>query len=139
VAGDNVYTMDDKGRVMIPVKYRAKLGEVVHIAKGVGEPCLYLYSDEAWEEQCKLIISKGSSRSGRKLQRYFIGDSATSAMDKQGRITIPQKQRDHASLIKYLAIADVGTHIEVWDADRWDEELEISPEEIDDIWQNFGL
>ncbi len=139
MAGDNIYTMDDNGRVMVPTKFREKLGEKIQIARGIGEPCLYLYSAEEWEEQKKKILAKGSAKNLRIIKRVFIGTSEELPLDKQGRITIPKDFRTYACLTKRLAISDVGDHIEVWDKDKWDEVTTIDPDDFSAIWEEFEL
>ena len=139
MAGDNFYTMDSNGRVTIPVKFRELLGESVQITRGIGEPCLYVYSKENWEIQKRKILDKGSSVNLRKIRRFFLGMSEELPLDKQGRITIPKDFRTYADLSKKLFIADVGDHIEIWDKDKWDEEVSIDPMDISAIWEEFDL
>lgn len=139
MAGDNVYTMDDNGRVMIPVKFREKLGDRIQVARGIGEPCLYLYSLQGWNEQVKKILEKGSSKNLRIIKRTFIGTSEELSADKQGRITIPREFRTYANLSKRLAISDVGDHIEIWDKDAWEDVTTIDPEDFSALWEEFGL
>ncbi len=139
MAGDNLYTMDDNGRVMIPMKFREQLGERIQLARGIGEPCLYLYSLEGWKNQTDKILAKGSSKNLRTIKRVFIGTSEELPLDKQGRITIPKDFRTYASLSKRLAISDVGDHIEIWDKDKWDEITTIDPADFSAIWEEFDL
>lgn len=139
MAGDSKYTMDDNGRFMIPTKFREQLGEKVQIARGIGEPCLYLYSMEDWKKQKDRILEKGSSEKARLLRRAFIGTSEELTLDKQGRITVAKEFRTYAGLSKRLAIADVGDHIEVWDADKWEEVTAIDPMDLSAIWEEFGF
>lgn len=116
------HTLDAKGRVIIPLKFREQLGEEFVIAKGL-EKCLFVYSKEEWDKFTEKLseIPQLSNGNGRKLVRYFISGASECEIDKQGRILIPATLRNFADLSKDVTLAGVGKRIEIWDRTAWEE------------------
>ena len=131
--GEYYHNIDAKGRIIIPAKFREKLGEQFIIAKGF-EGCLFVYPMEDWEElTAKMALLPSNQKNTRSLQRRFLSGAAEAEPDKQGKVLITPIHRDYAKLTKEVAIIGVGKRVEIWDAQRWmdyySDEKEMSIEE----------
>lgn len=139
--GEYNHTIDAKGRLIIPSRFRETLGNEFVITKGL-EGCLLVF--EKYEFKT-VFIDKLNEKSDfeanvRKIKRFFISGAQEVEVDKQGRILVPGVLREHAALEKDVVLAGVGGHVEIWDKGKWDE---ISAyEDINDIAEelaSFGI
>jgi MraZ protein len=129
--GEYNHTIDPKGRVIIPAKFRENLGSQFVITKGL-DGCLYGYPYDTWEEVGKNFQeSMKANKEARKFSRFFFASASSCDIDKQGRILIPANLRDYAGLKKDVVLAGNLTHIEIWDKDKWD--ADNSFEDMDDV------
>ena len=129
--GEYNHTIDPKGRVIIPAKFRENLGSQFVITKGL-DGCLYGYPYDTWEEVGKnLQESMKANKEARKFSRFFFASASSCDIDKQGRILIPANLRDYAGLKKDVVLAGNLTHIEIWDKDKWDADNTF--EDMDDV------
>jgi len=116
-------TLDDKGRLAVPAKYRDSLREscagqlVLTIDR---DRCLLLYPLPVWEEvEQKLIRLSSTNRQARGLKRLLLGHAEECAMDGQGRILIPAPLREFACLDKHVVLIGQGNKLELWDEPTW--------------------
>jgi len=117
--GEYSHSIDVKGRLTIPAKFRNELGLECVVSRGF-EGCLNVHSIEGYEKVVEdLTKTKKTSKDIRMLQRQLFGNMANSTYDKQGRILIPVNLRDLASLSKEVMVIGVGDHVELWDKDKW--------------------
>ena len=131
--GQYTYSLDAKGRVVIPPKYREELGEEFVISKGM-DGCLRIYTTDAWQDFCdKLSALPQTSKDARHFARFFLAGANSLEPDKQGRVLIPQVLREFASLEKDVMIIGVNNYVEIWDVNKYDEVNDISEEELDEI------
>ena len=116
------HTLDAKGRLIIPLKFREQLGETFMISRGL-DHCLFSYPMAEWDAfiQKLLNIPQLSNPNARKLARFFLAGAAQVEVDKQGRILISPVLREFAGLSKDVVLAGVGSRIEVWDKASWQE------------------
>ena len=125
--GQYGHTIDLKGRIIVPVKFREDLGEVFYITKGL-DGCLFVLSLKEWlklEEKIKALpLSKS-----RQLQRFFFSGACECQMDKQGRILIPQQLREYANLKKDVTFIGTSSRAEIWDLESWNKLSEDLTEE----------
>ncbi|MGN0269648.1 MAG: division/cell wall cluster transcriptional repressor MraZ [Candidatus Weimeria sp.] len=129
--GEYNHTIDPKGRVIIPAKFRENLGSQFVITKGL-DGCLYGYPYDTWEEVGKHFQeSMKANKEARKFSRFFFASASSCDIDKQGRILIPANLRDYAGLKKDVVLAGNLTHIEIWDKDKWDADNTF--EDMDDV------
>ncbi|MDR1604952.1 MAG: division/cell wall cluster transcriptional repressor MraZ [Gracilibacteraceae bacterium] len=113
------HTIDEKGRVIIPTKFREELGARFFAARGP-ENCIYLYPCAEWEkiesQLCALVTTKPKERAFVRLMMSSVADCETNA---QGRVTLPPHLRGHARLRKNVVLFGALTHVEVWDSELW--------------------
>lgn len=119
--GEYSHSVDAKGRLIVPAKFREQLGEQFVITKGV-DGCLYGYSDEEWkriEEKFRQVNL--TTKDARKFMRFFFAGAASCEVDKQGRILIPSVLREFAGLEKEVVLVGVLSKIEIWDKERYED------------------
>lgn len=125
--GTYEHTMDTKGRVFIPAKFREGLGEEFVVCKGFFDPCLYIFSNEEFENfSAKLDDLPFADEDALTLQRELYANASDVSVDKQGRILVPASLREHASLQKEAVIVGVRTHVEIWDQQTWKQDRQRS-------------
>ena len=120
--GEYYHNIDAKGRVIMPAQFRELLGEHFQISKGV-DSCLSVYPKDVWKEfeQKLTAIPDVSDPEVRRAKRILIGGSQDCEMDKQGRFLVPPSLRTYANLQKDIVLIGIGTRIEIWDLDRYQE------------------
>lgn len=113
------HTIDPKGRLSIPSKYREILGDEFVVSKGM-DGCLFVYADEDWKAfEAKLASLPLVNEEARQFARYFLSGAQYVTVDKQGRILLPQDLRDFAGLEKDVVLAGTGGRIEIWSLEQW--------------------
>lgn len=118
--GEYNHTIDTKGRLIIPSKFREALGDTFVVTKGL-DGCLFVYDNEEWkafEEKLKSLPI--TNREARKFVRFFLAGAAEAEVDKQGRILVPAVLREFADLQKDVALIGVASRIEIWSRERLD-------------------
>ena len=131
------HTIDAKGRVIIPAKFREKLGETFVVTKGL-DGCLYGYAREEWSAfEEKLGTLPITNKNSRQFTRFFLAGAAECELDKQGRILIPSVLREFAGLDKDVVLVGVASKIEIWSKERWDESNGEYETNMDDIAMNL--
>ncbi|MBP3204804.1 MAG: division/cell wall cluster transcriptional repressor MraZ [Lachnospiraceae bacterium] len=114
------HTIDAKGRLIIPSKFREALGDEFVISKGM-DGCLYVYANEDWNAfEQKLTSLPVTNKSARQFARFFLAGAASVEVDKQGRILVPGNLREFAKLDKDVVLVGVGSRIEIWSKDQYD-------------------
>jgi MraZ protein len=120
--GEYKITLDDKGRLSLPVKIRAALEDQAHIlAKGL-DGCLWLYPMAEWDKLVEKVRSFGTAFSAdfRALRRRLLGSAQEVEIDKAGRIAIPQTLREYAELVRGDCIVlGQDDFVEIWNAERY--------------------
>ena len=113
------HTIDPKGRLSIPSKYREVLGDEFVVSKGM-DGCLFVYANEEWKVfEEKLASLPLINPEARQFARFFLSGAQSVTVDKQGRILMPQDLRDFAGLEKDVVLAGMGGRIEIWSLERW--------------------
>ena len=116
--------LDEKGRLILPAKFRDELAEGLVLTRGQ-ERCIYVFSQKEFEKVHKQMRQAPlSSRQARDYIRVFLSGASDEVPDKQGRVTIPPALRSYAGLGRELAVIGAGTRAEIWDATAWQEYLE---------------
>lgn len=113
--------LDDKGRVILPAKFRAELEGGVVIARGQ-ERCLYVFSTREFEElHDKIRQAPVTSKQARDYLRLFLSGANSEVPDSQNRVTIPAQLRAYAGLDRELTVIGVGNRAEIWDTEAWEQ------------------
>ncbi len=129
MTGQYQHTLDNKGRIFVPVKLREELGPVFYITLSM-DRCLSAYSAENWELLTEKVNAMPYIRQ-RKI-RPLYAHAIRCELDAQGRVLIPQNLRDWAGLVKNVTVVGCNNHAELWDSESWEKvfEAETSPENI---------
>lgn len=112
--------LDEKGRLILPAKFREELAEGVVLTRGQ-ERCIYVFSNEEFEGfHNRIRQAPVTSKQARDYLRLLLSGAHAETPDKQGRVTIPQQLRQYAGLERELAVIGAGSRAEIWDAAAWD-------------------
>ena len=121
--GQHSPKLDEKGRVILPAKFREELQGGLVVTRGQ-DRCLYVFSTAEFElVHDKIRQAPVTSAEARNYLRVFLSGASSEQPDKQGRITIPATLREYAELGKDLIVIGVGTRAEIWDAKAWNDYL----------------
>ena len=135
--GEYNHTVDPKGRLIVPAKFREQLGDEFVVTKGL-DGCLFVYTSEEWhniEEKFRNISM--TSKDARKFSRFFFAGAASCELDKQGRILLPPVLREYSNLTKDVVLVGVLSRVEIWDKDRWQENT-YDEDEMDEIAEHMA-
>ena len=112
--------LDDKGRIILPAKFRHELAEGLVVTRGQ-EKCLYVFSASEFSElHDKIRQAPVTSKSARDFLRVFLSGASDETPDSQNRITLPMALREYAGLSKDLTVIGAGNRVEIWDTSAWD-------------------
>lgn len=117
--GEYSHSIDTKGRLIIPSRFRESLGDAFVVTMGL-DGCLFVYPNEEWakiEETFRNVPL--TTKDARKFSRFFFAGAAICEVDKQGRILLPQILREFADLQKEVVLVGVLGRIEIWNRQRW--------------------
>ncbi|MGR6544916.1 division/cell wall cluster transcriptional repressor MraZ [Paenibacillus tundrae] len=142
--GEFQHSIDDKGRVIIPAKFRESLGPSFVVTRGLDQ-CLFVYPMEEWgimEQKLKALPLMKSD--ARAFTRFFFSGATECDLDKQGRVNLPGNLREYAKLDKDCVVLGVSNRVEVWSKDIWENYFNQSEEVFNDIAEklvdfNFDL
>lgn len=135
--GEYHHNLDEKGRIIIPSKFRDDLGNKVVVTRGL-DGCLFVYSMNEWNN----IISKLKSLSftkkdARMFNRFFMSSATVCDFDRQGRINIPASLVLYADIKKECTIIGVNDRLEVWATDKFDSLIEDNLDVMSDVAENL--
>lgn len=138
--GEYSHTIDTKGRVIVPAKFREALGEGSVVTKGL-DGCLFVYPKDEWDKfEEKLKQLPLNRKDARKVSRFFFAGAAGCEIDKQGRVLLPSVLREFAALEKDVVMVGVMNRIEIWSKERWNEtNVYDDMEDIAEQMDEFGL
>ena len=138
--GEYNHTIDAKGRLIIPSKFREALGDEFVVTKGL-DGCLFVYDNKEWsafEEKLKSLPL--TNKDARRFVRFFLAGATLAEVDKQGRILVPGTLREFAGLEKEVVLVGVGSRVEIWSKDRWEDAASYDDvEEIAEHMAELGL
>lgn len=118
--GEYEHTIDAKGRMAVPAKFRVHLDRGAVISKGMGR-CLSVYTMQRWEEKSAALVEGKADEELRAFERRIYPSASEVELDGQGRLVIPAKLRVYAGLNAEVTVAGVRDHIEIWDRATWQE------------------
>jgi MraZ protein len=139
--GEFEHTLDDRGRITLPSKFRPELARGVVITRGL-DRCLFLFSVDQWASLSMRISSLPlGNPSARTLRRLVFSGASDVALDSQGRILVPAYLRAYANLTGSVIIAGLHTYVELWDAEAWREVRAQAEQDTlnDKQWEELGI
>ena len=117
--GEYEHSLDVKGRLIMPAKLRQDIGEKFIITKGL-DGCLFVFSQNEWLNfETKLKSLPLSDKNARNFVRFFLSGATECEIDKQGRFLNASNLREATTLEKEIVIIGVGTRIELWNKEKW--------------------
>jgi MraZ protein len=117
--GDHQHTLDAKGRVSLPARFRAQMTGKMVVAKGL-DACLYIYPAEEYTRFVETLVAQEDFEPRvRKVRRFFTTGAFETELDSAGRVSLPSYLRDYAGLSREVAVTGNGNRIEIWDAAKW--------------------
>ncbi|WP_427338488.1 division/cell wall cluster transcriptional repressor MraZ [Caloranaerobacter sp. DY30410] len=140
--GEYQHSIDKKGRLIIPAKFREDLGDSFILTKGL-DNCLFVYPKSEWkvlEEKLKSLPL--TRKDARAFVRFFFAGATECELDKQGRILIPSNLRQHCKLVKDAIIIGVSNRVEIWSKEEWilyNEDEDLSYENIAEKMAELGI
>ncbi|MEA1960629.1 MAG: division/cell wall cluster transcriptional repressor MraZ [Bacillota bacterium] len=140
--GEYQHSLDTKGRITVPARFREELGSSFIATKGL-DNCIFLYPQDEWTQIESKVKSLPFTRADvRSFARFFFSGAAEMEIDKQGRILVPNNLRDYAGIQKDVIVIGVGSRVEIWSTGRWEhynETAEASYESIAENLVDLGL
>ena len=135
--GEFHHNIDDKGRLVIPTKFREDLGQEFILTRGI-EKCLYVYSKTEWEKLVgKLNTLPFTKKVTRTFTRFFYSGATACEFDKSGRMSITSPLVSYAGLDKECIIIGVNDHLEIWDSKAFEKFMNDNSDIIEDIAENL--
>jgi MraZ protein len=119
--GEYEYTLDEKGRLVVPPRFRGALGERFVATRGF-DGCVVLYPESEWAQvEAKL---RSEPLANRRFVRYLLGSAVECELDRQGRFVLPPPLREHAGIGREAVVVGLINKVEVWSKDRWQQYLQ---------------
>jgi len=136
--GQYEHTIDNKKRLALPAKFRGELGDKIIITRGV-DGCLFVYTQQEWQtasaKWSTLTISQTEARS---FARMMLAGAMEVALDKLGRILVPDYLKDYAGLKKDVVICGLSNRLEIWDFEKWETYKKAAEKGVDEIVSKLG-
>ncbi len=140
--GEFEHTIDDKGRITVPAKYRGRLAAGLVVTKGV-DSCLWLFPVDTWAEVAQKVQALPlTDPKAREFRRQVFASAVDSVPDKQGRVILPPYLRQHADLDKQAVILGLFNHCEIWNPERWrerQERIDDNPDGRAELFASLGI
>jgi len=140
--GEYQHTIDAKGRLIMPARFREELGETFIVTRGL-DRCLFVYPMDEWRTlENKLKSLPMTQANARAFVRFLFSGATECTLDRQGRILLPSHLREHAGITKDVMIIGVSTRVEIWAREQWQayvEEAEGSYDQIAETLVDLGI
>ncbi|MBM7095874.1 MULTISPECIES: division/cell wall cluster transcriptional repressor MraZ [Alteribacter] len=131
--GEYRHNIDEKGRMIIPAKFRENLGSSFVVTRGLDQ-CLFVYPEEEWRHlEQKLKTLPFTKKDARAFTRFFFSGATECELDKQGRANIASVLRSYAKLEKECVIIGVSNRVEIWSKEIWEEYVAESEDSFAEI------
>ena len=131
--GEYQHTLDAKGRMRMPSKFREELGDRFVVTRGTGK-CLFVFADDEWQTfSQKIKTLPMTDQAIQTFVRLFFAGACETEVDAQGRILIPANLRTLAELEKDVRVIGVASRVEIWSEKNWNEYSENASDNFDDI------
>lgn len=140
--GEYQHTLDVKGRMFVPSKFRDELGDTFIVTLGL-DNCLFVFPQEEFDRlKAKLDAVSITNKDARRFARFFFARACECEMDKQGRIMLPNNLREYAGLTKDVTVVGVSNRVELWNKESWETDHSFenfSPDELSEKMELLGL
>ncbi len=134
------HSVDNKGRFIMPSKYRDMLDGRCMVTKGMDNHCLYIYTLSEWADfEARLLALPNSKPEIRSLQRYFLSEAEMVEIDKQGRCLVSQQLREYAGISSSIKLLGMGNKIELWSSENLAEFENETTVDVADVAGNIDL
>ncbi|MEA3249887.1 MAG: division/cell wall cluster transcriptional repressor MraZ [Patescibacteria group bacterium] len=136
--GEYQHTLDEKGRLAIPVKFRKKLSGGAVVTRGL-DNCLFVFSASEWKKLAEKIAALPMTQAdSRAFARLMLAGAVEVDTDKQGRVIIPEYLRQYAGLKKDAVVAGLFNKMEIWDKAAWEKYKAKTEKKAEDIAERMG-
>lgn len=136
--GEYNHSIDDKGRLAIPSKFREDLQRGAVVTRGL-DNCLFVYTFEEWQKLADKLAQLPISQSNtRAFSRLMLAGAMDVELDKQGRVVLPEYLRDYASVKKKVVVAGLYNRLEIWDESAWNKYKTATEKDSNDIAEALG-
>lgn len=135
--GEYRHNIDDKGRLIIPAKFREEIGVKFVVTRGL-DGCLFVYSMDNWNKiVSKLQTLPFTKKDARTFMRFFLSGATVCEFDKQGRINLSNSLIEYANVQKECTIIGVNDRLEIWASEKLDAIMEENASNFSDIAENL--
>ena len=136
--GEFTHSMDEKGRVSLPSKFKTEMGSRVILSRGL-ENTISVYTEESWKEMNeKLSQLSITKEADRKFKRFMLSGEEFD-LDKQGRIRIPEFLKEYAGIEKKLVWVGLGDKAEIWSEDKWNKYISETVNDVEKISEGLDV
>jgi len=136
--GQYEHTIDNKKRLALPAKFRGELGDKVIVTKWL-EGCLAVFTEAEWKPWSEKLVSMTVSQAeARSFARTILAGAMEVALDKLGRILVPDYLKNYAGLKKNVIICGLSNRLEVWDSEKWEKYNSQAEKGVDEIVSKLG-
>lgn len=135
--GQYHHNLDNKGRIIIPAKFRDELGSIIVVTRGL-DGCLSVYTVSQWQTIYEQLIKlPNTKRESRMYLRTFMANAAECEFDNQGRILLPPSLIKTADLSKECIVIGAGDHVEIWAKDSWENFQDVADDSLETIAESL--
>lgn len=135
--GEFQHSVDEKGRLIMPAKFREALGLSFVVTKGL-DNCLFVYPKSEWQQlEAKLKTLPLTNASARQFVRFFFSGANECELDKQGRVLLPPNLREYAKLERDCVVIGVSNRVEIWSKTEWESYSQKADESFEEIAQQI--
>jgi MraZ protein len=136
--GTYEHSIDEKGRLAIPARFRSELSDGLFLTRGI-DRCLIILTPESWQKLADRIATLPMFQNdARQLQRHFFSGATSLQADRLGRVLIPQFLRDYAGLSGEVVVAGILSRIEIWDRTVWESERAEAEEHSQELAEHLA-
>lgn len=136
--GEFTHSIDDKGRLAIPSKFRMQLAEGAVVTRGL-DNCLFLYTKSEWEKMAEKLASLPLTQSNaRAFARLMLAGAMDVDIDKQGRVVLPAYLRQYADINNQAVVAGLYNRVEIWNEEAWREYQANAEKDSNEIAENLA-
>jgi len=137
--GEFLHSIDEKGRLAVPIKFRSDLTEGAIVTKGL-DGCLFLYTRGEWDKLVQKIKNMPISQSNaRTFSRFLLGGAIDLIPDKQGRINLPKYLMNYAGIKNNVIVTGLVDRLEIWDAKAWQEYKKKTEKDVEKIAEQLFI